>query len=507
MAINEGVQERGEASTRVNAMTDAPSMGSFPSRRPASAAIPVSAILALSGGAMQAYANNALDALFTSMLLMVLGYLVVRLIFPHGRAEHRAFLLTYSIGVFGGGIAQCYSLFKFGEVQSFVDAIGFYDAIFDRPPYYSWEDITSLWVDGREVSRGAPLAVVIWQWVYHLRYKAGFAHGVYLGVMFNALVMGLTACITVRTAREVFGNDPWRLRRVGTLFALCGLFILFSSILIRDCFTTFLNTLVLWGIVRWLSRPNTRTLVFAGLVTLVAVSAMYYLRSRSIALFGLYWALAGLCWFIAHRFDHRRMFVVALTIPGLLFGSAYLLNYIQSSRELEAHHREQYESILGEASQEDSIAMRLIVKQPLPVRLALGTGSMAIFPIPLWRYFDGTRGEYHLIKGYHGLYQLAVLPLLIAGFIMVSRAFFRDRQKSNTLIFLALYLAMNTLAVVATSLEQRHLAQFMPAFMLLAVVPDTRERTTRAFVECIAVVWVCLVILVHLAWAAMAMGR
>lgn len=475
--------------------------------RSGSAAVPVSALLALAGGGMQGYANGTIDALVILSFLMVVGYLVVRLIFPHGRAEHRAFLLAYSIGVFGGGLAQCYSLFKDGEVQSFVDAIGFYDAIFDRPPYYSWDEITSLWVDGKEVSRGAPLAVVIWQWVYHLRYKAGLSHGVYVGVMFNALVMGLTACITVRTAREAFGNDIWRLRRVGTLFALCGLFILFSSILIRDCFTTFLNSLVLWGIVRWLSRPNTRTLTFAGLITLVAIAAMYYLRSRSIALFGLYWALAGLCWFIAHRLDHRRMLAVTLSIPVLLFGSAYLLHYIQASRDLQAQHREQYESILAEASLEDSIAMRLIVKQPLPVRLALGTGSMAVFPIPLWSYFDGSRGEYHVIKGYHGLYQLAVMPFLLAGFVIVARGFLRDRRKSIALVYLTLYLTMNTLAVVATSLEQRHLAQFMPAFMLLAVVPDTRERATRAFVGRITAGWICVVILVHLAWAAMAMGR
>lgn len=151
--------------------------------------------------------------------------------------------------------------------------------------------------------------------------------------------------------------------------------------------------------------------------------------------------------------------------------------------------------------------MRLIVKQPLPVRLALGTGSMAVFPIPLWSYFDGSRGEYHVIKGYHGLYQLAVMPFLLAGFVIVARGFLRDRRKSIALVYLTLYLTMNTLAVVATSLEQRHLAQFMPAFMLLAVVPDTRERATRAFVGRITAGWICVVILVHLAWAAMAMGR
>lgn len=110
-----------------------PNIG-FPSRsgsgisrhrnRLSGAAIPVAGMLSLAGGGMQSYANGTIDALFTSMFLLVAGYLVVRLIFPRGRAEHRAYLLTYSIGVFSGGLSQIYSLQVFGETQSFVDAIG-----------------------------------------------------------------------------------------------------------------------------------------------------------------------------------------------------------------------------------------------------------------------------------------------------------------------------------------------------------------------------------------------
>ncbi len=475
--------------------------------RSGSAAIPLSGLLALTGGAMQGYANGTFHAVIAAMIFLVLGYLVVRLIFPQGKAEHRAYLLTYGIGAFGGGLAQCYSLMQYGQVQSFVDAIGFYDAIFDAPPYYSWEEITTLWVDGAEVSRGAPLAVMIWQWVYHFRLMAGLAHGVYVGVMFNALVMGFTACITVRTARELFGNDAWRLRRVGTLFAFCGLFVLFGSILLRDCFTTFFNSLVLLGIVRWLVRPTPSNATTAGFLTAVSLAAMMYLRSRTVVLFGLFWIIGFGCWFFERRFGFTRVVASAAAAMALLFGSVYVADYFEVSLGLQSKHMEQYSEHMESGSDQDSLGLRLVINQPLPIRLVMGTGSLMIFPIPLWAGVKEGAGEYHLFKAYHAFYQLFTLPLVLAGLIAVGRRLLHDPARSVPLVFLVLYLGVNVLAVVATSMEQRHVAQFMPAFMILAAVPDTRDPGERRSVLKMARGWWGFVALVHLAWFLAKFGR
>lgn len=475
--------------------------------RSGSATVPISAILSLAGGGMQGYANGTVDALFMAMFLMVAGYLVVRLLFPRGRAEHRAYLLTFSIGVFCGGLSQCYSLQVFGEVQNFVDAIGFFNALFDRPPYYSWDEITSLWVDGVEVSRGAPLAVVIWQWVYHLRLLAGLEFGVYLGVMFNALVMGLTASVTVRTARELFGDDLWRLRRVGTLFAFCGLFILFSSILLRDCFTTFFNTVVLYAIVRWLVRPTSARGAWAAMLTAISLAAMMYLRSRTVVLFGVFWLLGFGCWYFEQRLNFSRILASVVVAVALLFGSVYVVHYFQASLELQNKHMAQYAEHLEGESQQDSLAMRLVINQPLPIRLVMGTGSLMIFPIPLWAGMRSGADEYHMIKGYHAFYQFLTLPLVLAGLLAVLRRVLREPKQSIPLVFLALYLLFNVLAVVATSMEQRHVAQFMPAFMILAAIPDTRIAAERFTVRQIACGWWGLVVFIHLAWFAATLGR
>lgn len=459
----------------------------------------LSVLLAVAGSGMQGYANGTIDAFFAAFLFHVIGISVVSLVFPSGRAEQRAFLLTYGVCVFVGGLAQQYSLSVFGVLQSTIDAPTFYNQIAASPPFTTMAHIHPLF--------NAPLALLIWQQVYAATWWLEFKFGPYTGVMFNAMVMGLTGAITVRTARELFGRDAWRLRRVGTLFAICGLFILFGSVFLRDCFTTFFNVLVIWGLVRWLCRPTSRNLLLAGVLTGISVGAMAYLRFESIVLFGLFWFLAFLFWFRKRRLNTVRLLSAVMVLIALLFASSYLMNYIKISQGFRFDVTVGYVVSAAKSSREDSIAMRMIVNQPMPIRLVLGSGSMMIFPIPLWGYFKSGAIDYHLIKGYHGIYQVLVLPLVFAGFITIIGTFLKDRKQLTPLLFLAVYMLMNVLIVVATSMEQRHLAQFMPAMMILAAVPDTREKGMRKRVRDMATGWFALVVLVHVAWAIATVGR
>ncbi len=460
----------------------------------------LSVLLAIVGSGMQGYANGTIDSFFAAFIFHIVGFLLVSLVFPRGRAELRAFLLTYGVCVFVGGLAQCYSLVVFHDPQSTIDAVHtFFPSISSQPPFTTMADIHPLF--------NAPLAVLIWQQVYAATWWLEFKFGPYTGVMFNAMVVGLAGAITVRTARELFGHDAWRLRRVGTLFATCGLFILFGSVFLRDCFMIFFNVLVIWGIVRWLCRPTSINLIFAGVLTGISVGAMAYLRFESIVLFGLFWFLAFLFWFRKRRLNTVRLFAAAMVLIVLIFASSYLMNYIKISQGFRFDATVGYVVSAAKSSREDSIAMQMIIHQPMPIRLVLGSGSMMIFPMPLWGYFKSGANDYGLIKGYHGIYQVLMLPLVFAGFIVIILAFLKDRKQFTPLLFLAIYMLMNVLIVVATSLEQRHLAQFMPAMMILAAVPDTREKGMRKSVLEIATGWFVVVVLVHLAWAIATIGR
>ncbi|MFH1718655.1 MAG: hypothetical protein ABIF19_14970 [Planctomycetota bacterium] len=468
--------------------------------RHSSAGLAFMGVLVLVGAAMQGYANRTVDAVTLAIFFLFAGYVAVTLVFSGKPAEQRAFLLCYAVCVLAGGLAQWYSLVVFDNPQSTSDAISFFQIIPDGHAYYTWWEINYLTVDGFPVSRGAPLAIAIWQGVYHFCSIMSMDYGTYIGVIVNALVIGLSGSLTVRTAREVFGDDTWRLRRVGILFAFCGLFILFGAVLLRDCFTTFFNALGLWGLVHWLCRPTPRNLLIALVLTGISALAMAYLRLWSAVLFGFFWFVAFACWFLAKRLNMARLIAILTALLLLSLASQHLMNYIDASRGVQLQSLGRYADILAETSQGDSLGMALLVGQPLPIRLILGTGSRMIFPLPLWAYFHSGAADYHLIKGYHGIYQVLIMPLVLAGLFAIPQVLRKDRRGAIPLIFLAIYLIMSVEAVIATSLEQRHIAQFMPAFFILAALPDTSNRNARTAVRRVAIGWFAVVVLAHVAW-------
>jgi hypothetical protein len=449
-------------------------------------------LMLLVGGVMQSYANGTPDALLVASFLLLAGLAVVNLIFQNRRPERRAFLSTYAACIFVGGLAQCYSLAVFNNPQSTPDALhSFFPLISAQPPFATMESLPF---------HNSPLAIVAWQQFYELAWWLGLEFGPYTGVMLNAFVMGLVASLTVRTARELFGNDGRRLRLVGILFAFNGLFILFGAVLIRDCFTTALNALVIWGIVRWLVRPTLGNLLLFATLTGISAYAMVYLRAQAVVLFGMYALLAFLFWVLAKRLNETRLMAALVAVGLLVIATPYLLTYSQLSQETQASGRENYAKQGANASASDSLGMRLVVNQPLPVRLVIGSGALLIYPLPLWTYFNVGATDYNWIKGYNGLYQLFLVPLVAAGFSAVFRQVIKDREAAIPLLFLAAYLLINMAAVVATSMEQRHFGQFMPAFMILAAFPDTRDKTARKRLWTISEWWLTVVVLVHLAW-------
>ena len=449
---------------------------------------------------MQGYANDTADSVIVGLLLCLSGAAVVRIIFHNKKAEMQAFLLSYVVCVCVGGLAQWYAFSAFGVSQSTTDAVqSFFPYISSQPPFRTIADLP--------LNFNSPLAVIIWQQFYKATWWLGLDFGPYIGVMANAFIVGLTGSITVRIAREFLGNDVWRLQRLGILYAFCGLFILFGSILIRDCFTTFFNVLVLWGIVRWLVKPTIKNLFFAVIMTSISIYAIIYLRFESIVLFGVYWFIALILVVWVAR-NGRTRAAVSMFIFGLfLIGSPYIYSYLETSQEFQNESTLSYTDFSISRAREDSLGVRLIINQPMPIRLVAGSGSMMISPLPLWNYFKTGASEYHLIKGYNGVYQVLVLPLVFCGILLVFRAIQRDKKSAAPLLFLVIYLIVNTLIVVTTSMEQRHLAQFLPSLIILAALPDTRDKVVNKSLKSIISGWFLMVILAHLAWAIAVMGR
>jgi hypothetical protein len=172
-------------------------------------------------------------------------------------------------------------------------------------------------------------------------------------------------------------------------------------------------------------------------------------------------------------------------------------------RDAQASGQEHYALLSATEASQNSLGMRLVANQPLPIRLILTAGTMLINPIPLWRDFHAGAQGYQLLLGYHGIYKVLVLPLGFAGIFGTLLLLKNEGRKAIPLLFLAIYLLVSLAAVAASSQTERHLGQFMAALLILAAVPDTREKSERKRTRKIVIRWLVGVILIHVAWGVM----
>lgn len=449
------------------------------------------------GGAMQAIANGAIEALLVMLFYFLVGRMAVSLVFQNRKPELRAFFLMYAICIFAGGLAQIYSFAVFNQIQTTTDARGFFRQISPQPPFITFETVPYF---------GTSLALVIWQQFYKLTWWLGFKFGPYTGVMVNALVMGLVASLTVQIARELFGDNAGRLRRVGTLVAANGLFILFGAVLLRDSFTTFFMTLALWSGVRFLVRLNIQSFVIAIVVTAISAWTMQYLREGAYLLIFLYGILA-LLFGLLKRLGVVGITVVSLFLIAVFAGGSFFSTYLYEIQTNQTYYLEKYTNWATRTEAADSLGMQFLYNQPLPIRLSTGSVTLMLSPIPLWAFFNLDSSDYHWIKGYNGIYQFFVMPLVFAGFLAAFRIFFRDIKRSWPFMFLVIFLLINAAGVVASSLEQRHFGQFMSAFVVIAAIPDTRDEKANNELRNIRVWWFFAVLLVHILWAVLKIAQ
>jgi hypothetical protein len=256
----------------------------------------------------------------------------------------------------------------------------------------------------------------------------------------------------------------------------------------------------MWGIVRWLVRPTTWNLIIAAVLNGISAYAMAYLRFQAVFLFGVYVLLAFFSWYFSKKLSAVRLIAGSFAACVLLVTFSYLVSYMQSLHEVQTRGMMGYYEHAAYTHSGDSLGMSLVVNQPLPIRLILGSGALMVNPIPLWANFAVSSNDYHWIKGYHGIYQVLMLPLVFAGFIEVFRIYQRYRKHASQYFFLALYLVINLAAVVATSLELRHIGQFMPAAIILSALPATRDKKIQKRMRSIIIWWLAVVVFVHLAW-------
>lgn len=448
-------------------------------------------MLTLLGGVIQGIVNGTIHAPIVAVVFLFGGLLLVAALFRGAGIEMRAFALSYAICIFLAGVVQSYAVSEFSILQSTIDANTFLGMIAYAPPFTTIDEMPAF---------NAPLAVLIWQQVYKVTWFLNLDQGLYIGLMFNAFVIGLGGSMTIAIARVVLGSSPQPLRRVGVGYALCGMMWLFGTIFIRDCFTTIVNLFVLWSLVRWVAEPSFMRFVTAVVVSGVSFYIMIYLRFESIFLFGVYWFLGLLTWFQRRRMDVIRLLVLFTFPLIILVLGGYFRSYMQTAIMARSIQAEGYAVHSSVSNRQNSLGMRLIINQPLPIRVVLGSGSLAINPIPLWASFYKGSSEYNLLKGYHGIFIVIMMPFALAGTYLIGRRFMASGYRIDPALFLVVYYVINVMAVAATSLETRHIGQYAPVFLIIAAIPDPGRRSNQSLLRNTAVLWGGMVMMVHILW-------
>ncbi len=430
--------------------------------------------------------NQTVAPLLFLILYFVLGLILCRIL---GKHEQRAFGLSFAICVLVTGLSQIYAQVVFGQIQNTIDAVKYYSISTDG----IWGTINDL-----EWYINAPLAVFVWNRLYMLNTTLGFENEPWVGVLFNGFLVGLSAGLTVRTARYVFGSDARRLKLIGFLFATCGIFWLFGAIHIRDSFSLFLNSLLLYGFIRALALPRMYNILLLSIILIFATLAMYYIRKANVLLTAVFCVLGLVSWTRYKKFGGVRLFIVMMLgfMLAVVFADT-IVQYLRYVSERAIIGREWYRAHAHGEGQVHGLGYAVIGGQPLFVRLITGSIYMHVFPIPLWNNFTLTFGEYHWIKGYQGFYLATIIPFGVVGIYTALKQTIRGGPDVPPLCFLALFTIITLLGVVATSLETRHHGQFLPAFLILSTLPD---RHTRLQLKLCCVIWYGTVVSIHFFW-------
>lgn len=425
--------------------------------------------------------------------MMVLFFTVGLLLHQttHCMYERRAFLLSFGVCVLVAGVAQFYTQTIFGQLQTESDAQTFYELSSQGWGRESLRDIYRV--------NDGPLAIMIWRWLYSVGSRLGMSNGPWLGVLFNGFLVGMASSLTVRTGRYFFGRDAKRLKLIGTLFASCGIFWLFGAIFLRDSLILLLNLLILYGFVRALAVPRPQNILILATILVVTSIALSYLRFENLLFIGLFIALGGVCWTRRTRGGGRLLLCMVVVIGVLVVLYPLAVGYYNTVSELAAAKMLLYRD---DAEQAGSLGYAIVVGQPMPIRLITGSIYMHIFPIPLWVGFNFSSNAYHWLKSFQGVFLVAIVPLGFGGLLLALKTALRGGPQAPPVCFLALFVIFTLLTVVATSLETRHHGQFLPAFLLLAAIPNWRHSATRSRLVHWGIAWYVFVVVVHVLWLA-----
>lgn len=410
-------------------------------------------------------AQQSFLPIIAAAIYFLLGILPLLSRMLGGSWERKIYLWSFLSGFLSAAIASLYRA-KFSDFQT--DAEQFFSLSSSGALGLSITEILS-------VSEGS-LAVLIWRQAFIAMQFIGFPIEHYVGVFLNVLMVATSGVIALKIAKNIYGSDEVRLNNLIKMYSMCGIFWLFSGILMRDSIILLSINVLIYFWVNYLLFPRSPLRIFALIVvSFLALPAFKFMRAEFVFVpFAM--LLAGLASLIVCRsvaISKRKLY-------GLLtLGSAAALStYISAGDALQAALVQGLDYYSGESadqSNEGSLGMTLVINQIMPVRLLLGSIYLYLFPIPMWSGFQ-LESSYHFFKSLNVIFIYFLLPLIFLSFRELLKS---KLHRNPAILFMAFLFLGFTVAIAGTSLETRHIGVFYSAVFVLALLPDLRKNTVR----------------------------
>lgn len=441
---------------------------------------------------LQIVAYQNIEAPFVAIIFLLLGYFIFhQTSFLGGGYEIKAFLLFFSICYFWAGVAGIYAVY-WEDFSQKGDSSWFFELATNAEDGYTLDEL-------RGLTSGSGV-VYMWRAIYRLFSLIGFEKGTYIGIAFNTFLVSITGVISIKTVRLIFGDDQQRLVRFTYLFAVCGVFWLFAATFLRDSSVLLLNTLLVYIWVNYLVKPEWIKAVLLVVSSIVSTVIFAYLRTEFFFV-PVAMLLAGVGSFFVSGRSLRLLgkmsvllMICVLCGVGWFIMSSSITDYVS----LVASGSEQYgEFAKGLDNNGSSLGVAYVLNQPMPVRLAIGSFYLQVFPIPIWAgFFEGS--IYHLLKSFNAIFMWFVMPLSLLGVYRSQQVNAQSRKVA--LLFLAFVYTGFTVAIAGTSLETRHLGSFLVPLLIVATVPDLRFRSEILIYRKLLGAWLGLIIFIHIIW-------
>jgi hypothetical protein len=456
------------------------------------ATVIVTALLLFVGWLANILAYGSIEPLLVAILFFLAGMTLLHVTPLGGRFEIEMFVTVFSIGWFMAGIAAVYANCLGDPHQNFSDAASFFEL--------SRGDSQGLGLEEIKVFTEGAGAVVLWRAIYDFFAAMGFEKGRYIGVLFNVFTVATAGVVAVKMARHLYGNDAVRLNRLILLFTFCGMFWLFAAIHLRDAVVMLSVTVIAFLWTRYLAKPEIRNLIFLGIGTGIAFAFFGFLRTEFLFVpFAMLIAGLTAISMFQKAYGIRKIIVPVVWIFVFLISGVLYMNFQEELTLFIMRGQEGYLELSEASASTDSLGMALIVKQGIPIRIALGSVYLFVFPIPFWIGFQ-FESAYNLFKSFNVLFLYLLIPLVALSIIRLFRF---KTMRTPALMFNMFLILGFTMAIAGTSLETRHLGAFMVPIFLVVLLPDLGIRSERIAYKQVSLVFLSIVAAIHIAWVAL----